>query len=366
MSRARFLTPNAPARGSTESDRPVRASIRGANRAATIYDVADRAGVSHQTVSRFLKGFAGIRPETQERVRAALLELEYRPNMTARSLATMRSHRIAVLASSLSLSGPGLTVQGLADAARGAGYLVDIVAIDPADRSSIVDAVDLVRQQELAGIIVVAVSDEVQSVLTGVDFGVPVYLDSGPADLPTPAGSSYNSMGISHLVDHLVELGHRDLIHLAGPSNWLAARNRSSAFVARVAHHGLPRHPVIEGDWSSQSGYEAMMSVPLSESVTAVVAANDQMALGAIHALSARGLAVPTDVSVTGFDDILDSAHFTPPLTTTRIDFQRQGRYLFETILAAIENREPTGVQAALTPELVVRGSTAPIRARSE
>ena len=193
----------------------VPANPRSANRAATIYDVADRAGVSHQTVSRYLKGFEGIRPETQNRVRTALLDLDYRPNMTARSLATMKLHRIAVLASSLALSGPGLTVQGLADAARAAGYLVDIVVIDPVDHSSVVDAIDLVRQQELAGIVVVAASDEVQSELAGVDFGVPVYLDSGPADLLTPSGASYNRVGISRLVDHLFELGHRDLLQVA-------------------------------------------------------------------------------------------------------------------------------------------------------
>lgn len=328
-------------------------------RAPTIYDVARRAGVSHQTVSRYLKGHEGIRPGTREKVKLALDDLNYRPNFTARSLATSKSHRIAVLASGLALSGPGQTVQGLANAARSAGYLIDIIAIDVNDSQSIASAVELLGQQEFAGIVVVAVSDEVHAALVGIDYGVPVYVDSGPADLLSPGGESYNANGISQLVDHLVELGHHDLVHLAGPSNWLAARNRAAAFRARIQHHRLPLHNVIEGDWSAQSGYDAMMAVTPGDHVTGVVAANDQMALGAVHALHRRGLSVPNDVSVTGFDDILDTAHYLPPLTTIRIDFEQQGSFLFEYILAAIEGTAGENPISALSAQLIVRESTA-------
>lgn len=326
---------------------------------ATIYDVAARAGVSHQTVSRYLKGFEGIRPETRERVRVALEELEYRPNMSARALATNRSNRIAVLTSDLVSAGPTQTVQGLATAARGAGYLVDIIAVDLQRRGAIDDAVGLLRQQDLAGIVVIAVSDPVRDGIRGVDFGVPVYIDSGPADLDAADGHSYNALGVELAVAHLIGLGHRKIVHLAGPEEWIAARNRASAFDEAIATAGLTRFRHLVGDWSAASGHDAVAATDLPEEVTAIVSANDQMALGAVNALAGRGIRVPQDVSVTGFDDIAESRYFLPPLTTVRIDFEQQGIYLFDSLIARIDNADPPDARAFMAPTLIVRSSTA-------
>jgi len=330
-----------------------------ARKAPTIYDVAARAGVSHQTVSRFLGGFEGIRPETREKVADSIAALKYTPNLSARMLATNTSHRVAALTSELVSAGPSQTMQGLASAARAAGYLLDIITIDVDSPDSVPEAVSLLRRQEFAGIVVIAVSDAVKDAVNGVDFGVPVYIDVGPADLPGSAGTTFNALGVTMAFEHLLSLGHRHVVHLAGPTAWLAARNRADSFREFVSRHALPAYPVLVGDWTTESGYGAVLAGNIDPNVTAIVSGNDQMALGAIDALYDLGFDVPSQISVTGFDDIAESAHFRPPLTTVRIDFQLQGTFLFNSLLAEIEQSATPESATFMHPELILRKSTA-------
>ena len=176
---------------------------RGA-KSANIFDVARLAGVSHQTVSRFLAGYEGIRPATRERVATALKELNYRPNLAARSLATNKSHRIAVLTGDLLSAGPSQTVQGVAVAARQAGYVVDIVSFDVKDPASLSNAFGLIRNQDLAGVVSLAISDDMRTAIDKVAIDVPMLLDSGPADRPGPVGTTFNAYGAQLVVEHLV------------------------------------------------------------------------------------------------------------------------------------------------------------------
>ncbi|MGV8970301.1 MAG: LacI family DNA-binding transcriptional regulator [Microbacteriaceae bacterium] len=326
--------------------------------APTIYDVASRAGLSHQTVSRYLSGFEGMRSNTRDRVAQAIVELGYKPNLSARSLATNRSYRIAALTSDLLSAGPSQTIQGLANAARAAGYLVDIVAIDMNRPESLEDVVRLLRSQDFVGIVAIAVSDAMQQAIASVDFGVPLYVDSGPADLSGPVGESFNALGTEMLVDHLVELGHTSIMHLSGPLGWVAARNRVIGFTAAARRHNLPTYPTMEGDWSPKSGYEAITSTTIDPSVTAIVVGNDQMALGALHALKESGRETPQDISITGFDDIQEAAFYWPSLTTVRIDFERQGTFLFDSLLASINGSVAPESSQFMRPELIVRKST--------
>jgi len=329
------------------------------HRPATIYDVAAQAGVSPQTVSRHLKGFTGIRPETRERVVGAIVELNYRPNMTARNLATRRAHRIAALTSDLLSVGPSQTLQGLNSAARSAGYLVDIMTIDVNSPSSVADAISVLGGQDLAGIVAIAVSDLVREVIGGIDLGVAVYLDPSPADLLTPSGVTFNAVGIRLVMEHLIELGHTDFVHLSGPLDWISARNRASEFDSIIREHRLRKHSQLSGDWTAASGHAALVGQPLDSRVTAVVASNDQMALGAIHALANAGISVPGDVSVTGFDDIQEASYFLPSLTTVNIDFESQGTFIFEALKAAIAGEAAPDPSSFMRPQLIVRNSTA-------
>ncbi len=327
--------------------------------AATIYDVAVRAGVSHQTVSRYLTGFEGIRPATRERVAIALKELDYRPNLAARSLATNRSHRIAVLTGDLTSAGPSQTVQGVAVAAREAGYVVDIVSFDVEKPASLSDAFDLIRHQDLAGVVALAISDEMRTAIEQVSVEAPMLLDAGPADLPGPVGTTFNAFGTQLVVEHLVELGHRDIIHVTGAMDYYAAQSRQASFARVVRQHELREYPMLEGDWSARSGYQAVRDGNIDERVTAIVCANDQIALGALRALGETGRRCPTDVSVTGFDDIPEAEFYTPSLTTVRIDFERQGTYLFTALMAKIRGDDVPDSAQFMEPKLILRASTA-------
>lgn len=326
-------------------------------RPATIYDVARMAGVSGQTVSRLLKGYQGIRPETRDRVTEALEALDYRPNLTARSLTTGRSHRLGALTHEIDQVGPSRIAQGASAAAREAGYLLDIVTLDMTDRTSIDSALALVAKHDLAGVLALASTDEMTKALEATDFRVPAFIAAEADEDRSGAPSELSSTGLPALVDHLADLGHRSFVHIAGPSTWAAARNRARAYESAVARRGLQSVALVHGDWSAASGYAAIGQLGGTGGATAVVAANDQMALGAVRALTVRGLSVPGDVSVTGVDDIPEAAFFTPPLTTVRVDFAAQGRAAVAELLGRI-----TGTQVPATPSLqsalVVREST--------
>ena len=330
-------------------------------RPATIYDVARVAGVSHQTVSRLLKGYAGIRPETRDRVDEAIRELDYRPNLTARSLTTGRSHRMAALTHEITQVGPSRILEGANIAARDAGYLLDVITLDVHDPAAIRESIDLAMQFDLAGVLALSSTDEVTDAVKTSTFRVPLYLATGHDRLPTDA-TPVNS-GLFVVLRHLADLGHRDVMHVAGPPTWVGARNRTREYEAACIALGLRSRGVIHGDWSARSGYQAIASLPDELPATAFVAANDQTALGVILALNERGYRVPDDVSVTGVDDTAEAAYFSPPLTTLRLDFISQGRDAVHQLLALIEGVEPPPLTRRL-PELIVRRSTGPAKPR--
>lgn len=323
-------------------------------RAATIYDVADAAGVSHQTVSRFLRGYEGIRPETRAKVVQALDALGYRPNLTARSLKSGRSHRIGALTHEASQVGPSRIAEAASTAAREAGYILDLISLDMRSPHAIDDALDHLTQHSLAGILALASTDEMIAAVADAEFRVPVHLE---IEIDNP--SSFSETGIPELVKHLAAHGHRRFLHIAGPPNWASARGRERAYEAAIARGGLTSTAVLHGDWSAASGYQAITAQKQALSATAVIAANDQMALGAMLALKERGLRIPEDVSVVGVDDIPEAAYFDPPLTTLRNDFDETGRDAVRALIARIEGTPPPP-RAPRPPLLIARRSSGP------
>ena len=201
-------------------------------RPATIYDVARAAGVSHQTVSRLLKGYTGIRPQTRDRVDEAIRELGYRPNLTARSLTTGRSHRIAALTHEITQVGPSKILEGANMAARDAGYLLDVITLDVHNPAAIRESIDLALQFDLAGVLALSSTDEVTSAIETTTFRVPVYLSTGHDRMPEDSPPS--ASGLYDVLHHLADLGHRDVIHIAGPRTWVGARNRIREYEAAV------------------------------------------------------------------------------------------------------------------------------------
>lgn len=323
-------------------------------RSATIYDIAHEAGVSAQSVSRFMRGFEQ-RSGTRAKIERALESLEYKPNLTARSLVTGRSHRLGALTHEINQVGPSQVLQGASAAARDAGYLLDIVALDMGNTDEITRALEMLQQHELAGVVALASTDQMRSAVAQIHVEVPVLLFS-EQDEDDDAGSWLNGMPLA--LEHLVAFGHRRIAHIAGPSTWSAARNRLHAYEHVMSSKRLGPPLVAEGDWSAESGYRAAQQILATEAPTAIAAANDQMALGAMLALSEAGLSVPQDVSVTGLDDTPEAAFFSPPLTTVRVDFPAEGRRAVNDLLERLRAEET--VDSTPHPlELVVRRSTA-------
>ena len=326
----------------------------------TLYDVAALAGVSHQTVSRLVKGRTNIRPETRKRVEAAIRALNYKPNQAARSLATSRSHRIGALVYEITEVGPSKIMLGAISGARDAGYLLDIVNLDPNDDKAIEQSISMINQNDLDALMVFAPTDRVVEAISRVQLSVPVYVESEANESLDTSGPTLNERGVGILVDHLAGYGHRRFFHIAGPRGWLAARGRERSYESALAARGLGSVGSYEGNWTAVSGYEAALRMPLDKGVTALFAGNDQMALGAMAALTERGVLIPEDVSVVGFDDIPEARFFRPSLTTVRLDFERQGRIAINRVLTTITGVNPDPQLQAVAPELFVRESSGP------
>ncbi|GAA4484512.1 LacI family DNA-binding transcriptional regulator [Microbacterium panaciterrae] len=340
--------------GTVDVDRPDPSQAR---RRATIYEIARAADVSHQSVSRYMRGLE-MRGSTKTKIEKALETLSYRPNLSARALITGRSHRIGALTHEVNQYGPSLVIQGATTAARQAGYLLDVIALDLGDRDEVDAALNQLLQYDLDGILAFASTDDVKAAFEQIDFGVPALIAAEEED--DQPGASFERPGVGQLVSHLVDLGHKRFLHIAGPLAYSSARNRLRAFETALAHFGLQPAGLTYGDWSARSGCEAIMALASDAIPTAIVAGNDQMALGAMHALTERGLAIPHDVSVTGVDDTPEAPYFTPALTTIRHDFREQGKNALLSLLNEI-GEDVDHPSFLTTPTLVVRDSTGPV-----
>lgn len=326
-----------------------------------IRQVASRAGVSPMTVSRVLNGSPRVLAETRERVLAVVDELNYRPNSAARALATQRTRRIGVLMDSGAEYGPTSTLIAIELAAREAGYSVTSVSIRDEAHLSPKDSVAHLADQGVEALCVVGPRSSSVSAIRKINVRVPVLVVKPESDAAFLTVSVDQQLGTQLAVDHLASIGHNDILHVAGPLDWLDARSRERAFHARTQAWGMRERPIVVGDWSSDFGYDFACGLTTMPEYTAIFVANDEMALGIIHGLRENGIRVPEDMSVVGFDDLPMSRHFDPPLTTVRQDFQAVGRKAMEVLQAAIEGRQiPQRVKIPV--ELVTRASSCPPR----
>jgi DNA-binding LacI/PurR family transcriptional regulator len=321
-------------------------------------DVAARANVSHQTVSRVINNHPNVSASTRGRVEAAIAELGYRRNTAARSLVTRRTQTIGVLASELGQYGPANTLLGVQQAAREAGYFVSIAAIKGAGAEAISDAVGHLTDQGADGLIVIVPHDGTLEVLEGLNLSVPVIV-VGEAGHGQLCGVMLDQkLGARLAVAHLIGLGHQRIGHVSGPLDWIDGQARVDGWREELAEAGLSDDLLVEGDWSAGSGYLIGQKLAEQRNATAVFVSNDQMALGLLRAFGEKGVRVPQDVSVIGFDDQPESAYFIPPLTTVRQDFEELGKRCMDLMRAQIEDGAAGGT-LVVGPELVVRNSTA-------
>ncbi|WP_344740239.1 LacI family DNA-binding transcriptional regulator [Microbacterium awajiense] len=322
-------------------------------------DVAARAGVSGQTVSRVVNSSPRVDAATRQRVERAMAELGYRPHRAARALRTGRTQTLGLLATTLASVGNSRMLQAVAEAAASRGYALTVLTLGGPDGVSA--ALAQFGEQGVDGVVVLneaTAATESATIPTGLHL---VVVDAPPGRAGGSVGivQSDHRGGARAATTHLLALGHAAVHHLAGPASSFAAAEREAGWRDALADAGVAAPVPLRGDWSAASGHRAIVE-RMPDAITALFAANDQMALGAMRALAEAGRRVPEDVSVVGFDDVADAADYRPPLTTVRQDFDELGERAVHALIAGIEG-ESTSVGLVPT-RLVERASTMPPR----
>ncbi len=326
-----------------------------------IVDVAARAGVSHITVSRVINNYPGVRADTRSRVLQAANELGYQANIAARALVTGRSQTIGVVCYSTALYGLAAALLGLEHAAREHGYFVNIIGLKTLDQSAVEDAVRYLRQQAVAGVVIVSPQSVMTETFQNLPADIPTVAIWGYVGTPVPVVASAEATGATLATRHLLDLGHRNVWHLAGPPGRTGAEDRIRGWRTALERAGVEPPPLLFGDWSAQSGYDAGKHLVADEEVTAIFVGNDQMALGVLRAIQEAGRNVPNDISVIGFDDVPDAAFYTPPLTTVRQHFAQLGRETMQMLMGLMRGSAPAA-NIIVPVELVIRDSAAAAR----
>lgn len=327
-------------------------------RAPSMFDVARLADVSHQTVSRVLNGASNVRPETADRVRAAITELGYRPNRAARALATARSGLIGVLAAGFPHMGPASTVEAIETATRRAGFsaVVSVHAFPTAEavRASVRSFVE----HGVQGIAVVSPRQAVAESALAEAHGIPTVLiaDAAASGLSDHLVSVDQELGARLVTEHVLAGGARSVAHISGPAGWFDADRRVTGWRGALHAAGLDTSALYEGDWGAARGLEIGRDLARFGLPDAVFCGNDLTAIGLLAAFRERGIRVPQDVAVAGFDDIATAAYVDPPLTTVRQPFDDLGELAVATLLRAITGKDAPA--QSLAPELIVRAST--------
>ena len=348
----------------THEDHPGESRRVDRHRAPAMTDVAQLAGVSHQTVSRVLNSHPNVRPQTRVRVLAAMTQLGYRPNRAARALATGRSQVVGVVAQNSTLFGPASLLAAVEQEAGDAGLAVGVASVRELDRASITAAVERHLDQRVAGIVVIAPVDMAADAIDSIPADVPLVAIDGDPDSNTSLVTVDQAEGARLATQCLLDAGHRTVWHVSGPVNWYDSRGRLDGWRQTLESAGADVPPPIQADWSPASGYAAGQMLARMSDVTAVFAANDHIALGILTALRERGKHVPADLSIVGFDDIPEAAYFVPPLTTVRPDFGNVAQASLELLLAQIEDgRQQSRQRRTIAPALITRDSVGPPRA---
>lgn len=328
--------------------------------AVTIHDVAARAGVSVATVSRVLSGKVPVREDTTAQVLAAAQSLRYVPNLAARSLSIRRSHTIGVVLPDVHGEFFSEVIRGIDLAAREKGYHI-LVSGSHSDAREMLEVL-AAMQGRVDGLVVMSPEGTVGAIREGIGDGFPVVLLNASAE-DRDAITIDNYGGAHAMVKHLAGLGHTRIAFIGGPDHNADARERLRGYrhgMRQVMRGGSTRALEFRGDFGEESGCEAVRAIlALEPRPTAIFAANDAMAVGALSALAEAGLKVPRDVSLAGFDDIPIARYLTPALTTVSVAIAELGRRAFEIVCESLDegsSRQPR--QECLPTSLVVRRST--------
>jgi LacI family transcriptional regulator len=335
----------------------------------TIRDVAAAAGVSHQTVSRVLNNRPDVAQETRQHVLRIIQELDYQPSAIARSLTQQRSHTLGVVTAGLSYVGPSRTLSGITEQTERMGYALLLKELSRFDTRELQPLFNSLVAHQIDGVIwaVPEVGDNrawVEDQLEGLP--APVIFMTMQARPGVSIVAMDNYAGGRMATEHLLQQGYRHVAHISGPLDWWEARQRKAGWQDAMLAAGVPEKDLHarEGNWASASGEEAILRLLAGyPGMDAVFVGNDQMALGVLQTACRKGIQVPDDLAVVGFDALSEAAHYWPPLTTVHQDLQRLGSTAVQVLVRAIEaGRKDEGdfepVSILLRPELIVRQSS--------
>ena len=336
---------------------------------ATIKQVASVAGVSTQTVSRVLNERPDVSPETRRKVQGVIKELSYQPSALARSLISQRSYTLGVVTAGLKHIGPSLTLSGISAVAEESGYSVLLKELSSYDAEDITPIFQAFISRHVDGIIwaVPEVGENrnwVNNPPSDVDVPL-VYITMETRDNLSIV-SVDNYLGGRMAMSHLMEQDYRRIGHISGPLDWWEARQRMAAWrdALTEAGKGADESHCVEGNWSSASGALAIEKLfDQYPDMDAIFVANDQMALSVLQFLAEKKIRVPEDVGIVGFDNIAESAFFSPPLTTVQQDQHEVARVAVAEVIKLIEagwqGLDPVAPKPfTLSPTLVVRQSS--------
>ena len=326
----------------------------------SMHEVGALAGVSHQTVFRVIQGHSNVKESTRERVMAAVEQLGYTPNLSARSLVTGRSHMLGLITVGSADTGPISSTSGFAEGftgrARQRGYYVSATHVTDTDPQGLRTSLGYFLQQRFEGLVVLTPTMEVLNALKRARPALPFVTLGGGSVFPENSVSLDQTRGAVLATQHLIDLGHLRIGHIAGPLRRFDAMERLAGWRETMRRNSLDASRVWEGDWSARSGSELGRQL-FDSGATAVFCANDQTALGVMHAAKLESIRVPQDLSIVGFDDMPEAQYFPTPLTTVRQDHERLGEDSVELLLAQIEPTYPNA-EVVVEPTLVLREST--------
>lgn len=327
------------------------------------------AGVSTQTVSRVINERPDVSPETRRKVQEVIKALSYQPSALARSLISQRSHTLGVVTAGLRHYGPSRTLSGITSAAEQAGYSILLQELPNYDTEDIAPIFQAFLARHVDGIIwaVSEVGDNRKWIYNPpADVEVPlVFITMAPRENLSIVTMD-NYLGGRMAMSHLLEQGYRKIGHISGPLEWWEARQRMAAWKDTLTEAGLSANDnqCVEGNWSSASGALAIEKLlDQYPDLDAIFVANDQMALSVLQFLAEKKIRIPQDVGVVGFDNIAESAFFSPALTTIQQDQHKIANMAVAEIIKIIETgwqgTEPvTPKSIILPPSLIVRQSS--------
>lgn len=335
----------------------------------TIKEVAAAAGVSTQTVSRVINNRPDVSPQTRKLVQEIINQLGYQPSSLARSLIRQRSYTLGVVTAGLKYIGPSRTLSGITRAAERLGYSLLLNELPHFDTNNILPIFQGLISRHVDGVIwaVPEVGENRNWVdELSLDLDIPIVFLTMKPRPNIPVVSINNYLGAQMAVSHLLEQGYQRIGHISGPLDWWEARERMAAWrdVLEQSNHTVRDEHWVEGNWSSASGAQAIEKLfEQYPEMDAVFAANDQMALSVMQYACQRNINIPLELGVVGFDDIAESAYFSPPLTTVYQDQFNLGEVAVEKIIKIIEayrnQEEPIIPESVLlAPSLTVRKSS--------